>query len=373
MNPNSRFHILYSTRYARIALVLAIVFVLATPVAIILAKNNSHSSQNISQPAFIASTDTNSPNTTRTVTYYLTTSQEFLNKARYLANTNKNQTPEDKQKIVSTINQALDLANQAIAAYPHEDNTFAQRSSIYQSLTPFAPNTLQLAIQDLKEAIRLNPQNPQYHTRLATLYVSLNDFTNAATSYHNAYLLTAPPDVQTVFQLADSLERCNQLDKAAHYFDQLISLLPPDDTNLDAVKTRQANLKARLADQTRATFGLASPTPYNEMLGTQELPLEQAAAKTRIVIAGPQDANNDQNDSALQSNTTSGESILSANQTAVTIINSIVSGNKQIVIVPTTDTQNHPLTLLSKKDGSFQVGLDKPVDFVIKFKWFVVD
>ena len=69
----------------------------------------------------------------QSVSHYITSSQEFLNRARFLANNNQNQTPEDKEKIIKTINTALDLANQAIDLYPSQSQALIVPTSDTQN------------------------------------------------------------------------------------------------------------------------------------------------------------------------------------------------------------------------------------------------
>ncbi|HUS60370.1 MAG TPA: tetratricopeptide repeat protein [Nevskiaceae bacterium] len=319
----------------------------------------------------------------RSISYYITTSQEFLNKARNLA-TDTNQTPEEKQKIITTINQALDLGNQAIAFYANDDRGFSQRANIYQALIPFLPESANFAIQDLKEAIKLNQQNPEYHSRLANLYLNGGNFENAALSFYNAHML-APTEVQTLYNLADALEKSGQLKKANHFFEKLIGLLPSDDQNLQTIQNRQQQLETVLVQANLeyltepgasdfAPQGGANPTT-DKIIGTQELPLEQAALASQVIIAGPEEAANvGQQTTTLAINAKTGTGVIPAGQTEVTIKNNHVANDKQIVLVATSDTKNKVLFLKAKKEDTwFKAGIDKPINNNLEFKWWIID
>lgn len=331
------------------------------------------------------------------ISYYITTSQEFLNKARFLAGNPSagGQTPEDKKKIIESINQALDLANQAIAAYPHDDLGFSQRSSIYQALTPLLAESANFAIQDLKEAIKLNNQNSQYYTRLANLYLGRQqpgDFENAALAFYNAQLLN-PTDVQTIYNLADALVKSGQLPKANHYFEKLLSLLSPDDPQRQSIKNQQQQIIALLSQSkmeylsepgTEAT-SLKAPLEGQEsekIIGTQELPLEKAAISGKVIIASLEETPPNQTQtSAVSINAKSGEGIIPAGQKEITIGNHYVAADKQIVIVPVSETQNKVVFLAAKKAsnsatgeiGWFKIAIDSPVNIDIRFNWWIID
>lgn len=331
----------------------------------------------------------------KSISYYITISQEFLNKARELANSE--QTPAEKQTIIASINQALDLANQAIAFYPNDDRGFSQRASIYQALIPFLPESANFAIQDLKEAIKLNRQNPQYRSRLAELYLirqMAGDFENAALAFYNAYVLT-PTDIQTIYDLADALEKSGQLKKASRYFEKLIGLLPANAKNLETIKNRQQQLEAMLAQAnleylTEPGVSDLAPQPVveNKIIGTQELPLEQAALTSQVIIAGPATSKSDSVTSreshstslratlqeAFSINAKTGMGVIPAGETEVMIENNHVANDKQIVLVATSDTENKVLFLKAKKEGTwFKAGIDKQISHDLKFNWWIVD
>jgi len=400
----------------------------------------------LSEPAAESQTLTGSAEekTYQTVSYYIATSQQFLNKARELAektsgtgeeeanemvgarekeatgeqatdetaagtaniiadktaterkNSPRQQTPEEKQKIIELVNQALDVINQGIAAYPLDDRVFAQRAAIYQALTPIFPGARNLAIQDLKEAIKLNNQNPTYHTRLAQLYLAGGDFEGAALAFYNAHLL-APTDLQILYNLADTLEKGGQLTKATQWFEKLLSLLPSNDENQEKIRQRLTALKEAI---TKANLKyLTSPgklalpaasSKEKEIIGTQELPLEQAALASKIIIAGEKKANNaGQSSAEISLNALSGEEVIPAGQTEITIYNNNVEATSKIVVVPLEgDFKNRVLFVAAKKAsppgvqtcftpgvqncGWFKVGVDSPPKDKIKFKWWIV-
>ena len=364
--------------------------------------------------------------TYQTVSYYITTSQELLNKARELAektsvgendsktgiektakeatsetitrtiaeaiagseNLPRQQTPEEKQKIIELINHALDIINQGIAVYPLDDRVFAQRAVIYQAITPILPEAKNFAIQDLKEAIKLNNQNPNHHLRLANLYLTGGDFEGAALAFYNAHQL-APTDLQTLYSLADTLEKGGQLTKAALWFEKLLGLLPSNDGNKEKIRQRLAALKEAI-NKTNLKY-LTSPgelavpaasSKEKEIIGTQELPLEQAALASKIIIVSEKEINSiSQTSAEISLNALSGEGAIPAGKTEITIYNNNVETTSKIVVVPLGgDFKNRVLFVSAKKVcdvaekncGWFKVGIDSVPKSEIKFKWWII-
>ncbi len=326
-------------------------------------------------------TEQNTTENERSVSYYIAVSQEFLNQARSLANNNPNQTQEQKQEIINKVDKALEIINQGIQAYPNDDRVYSQRASIYQSLVPFMSEASKYAIADLIQASQLNSKNPDYYRRLANLYRQAGDFENAASNYFNAHQLS-PTDSQTLYDLAISLEKSGQIDKAIRYYDKLIALLPTNDQNLEDLKKQKANLETLLVNSSLEHLSEPGmelipekPSETQPILGADELPLEQVSIASQVIIATPEEK---QAISSVlgqtQVNAKTGTSILPAGQTEVTIQNKHVANNKQIVIVPTSDTQNKVLYLLAKKANEwFKVAIDKPINQNIEFNWWIID
>ena len=88
----------------------------------------------------------------QSLAFYLSTSQSFLDEARQLANSNPAQTPADKEKIISLLNQALASANQAVNLYPADSRAYQQRAAILFSVAHLDPAVKPLAEQDLATA-----------------------------------------------------------------------------------------------------------------------------------------------------------------------------------------------------------------------------
>jgi len=87
--------------------------------------------------------------------YYLSLANLFLQKATRLANDNPSQTDQDKQKIITHINEALKVANEAVIYYPNEPQAYLTRSQIYAKIKHLDETAAEKEQNDLEIAKRL--------------------------------------------------------------------------------------------------------------------------------------------------------------------------------------------------------------------------
>lgn len=340
---------------------------------------------------------------TNTLAYYITTSQQYLARAQTLS-ANKNQTDTQKQEIIAEIQKSLDSINQGLREYPRDDRGYSQRATIYETIAPAINGARQNAIVDLKKATTLNAQNPDYYRRLGNLYKTIGDLTSSASAFYNAYTIS-PSDNQTLYNLADSLEKSGQVKQAVRYFDKLITLLPESDTNRITLLERKKQLEKLVLAANGETLTSADEIPQksaNTVFGMEELPLRQAAAGSNLIIADSAQAAATENVS-LSLNAKSGESQLQAGQTEIIIDNNNVSESSKIVVVPAGETEGKTIFVKSKKaaqgnciinpsskvgsdslevesqdclpaeQGWFKVGLDSPLQTELKFNWWIIE
>lgn len=90
------------------------------------------------------------------IAYYIATSDDYLSRARVLANSlGNNQTQDDKNKIVSLLNESLKSANNAVSNYPSSPLGFQQRAKVYQLVAHLDPTAGPKAERDLTIATQL--------------------------------------------------------------------------------------------------------------------------------------------------------------------------------------------------------------------------
>jgi len=353
-------------------------FVTLASAAAIIGIKTSKTPKIISPSSKLA--DANNVKGYKSISFYIETSQELLNQARFTANSNSEQTEKQKQEIIEKVKKAINLASEGVDAYPADDRIYAQRAEIYSSLASFMPESLNFAVIDLTQAIAINSKNPDYHRRLANLHQQKQNYNGAASSFFNAYKLE-PTNNQTLYNLAFSLEKAGQVEKAVQYYSKLITLLPQDNEDLAKIKSHKKVLEELIASADLKYINspleedlLNESEDDYSLMGLEELPLEQAMAYNNLVIASLEETQNTSQDSKALINAKTGKGTLPQGKTEIEIKNTATDSNKRIVIAPTTNTENQILQVISKRHGEwFKVSIAKPTGFDIEFEYWIVD
>ncbi len=276
----------------------------------------------------------------------------------------------------------MQIIDEGVRFYPQDDRIYAQRASIYQALIPTLDEARKYALIDLKTASNLNPQNPEYHQKMGELYQSLGNLDNSASCFYNAYNLE-PNNQQILYYLANSLEQSGQLEKAVYYFGKLITLLPDTDENKVKLVDRKARIKKMVLTVKAETLSDPSLTipdkPESEefILGSQDLPLEQAFANSSLIIAQGEDALSSTS-SETDQNAKSGQALLPADQKEIKIFSQQINLDSKI-LVQTNEGEKISLSVRAKKaaedneSGWFRVEADKVPEKDLEFTWWIVD
>lgn len=369
--------------YNRPYLLVPLGVIYALVILLLINAFNDRKPKTVIKPQITANVQTNTvQENKKELLHYITSSQESLNKARVLS-ANTSQTPEQKQEILFTVKLALETIDEGIKNYPRDDRGYAQRAAIHEAIATFSPESIYSAIKDWQTATDINQQNPQYPLKLATIYSARADFDNAAKGYYAAHLLS-PTDTQIVYYLADCLEKSGQYQQANRFFDTLIALLPPNDTNIEILKGRQASLTTKIQDSklqylshpsssTTPTLDGPNNSEINPPFGIQEAPVQQAVIASNVIIAGDQNNKPQAQDSQININAMKGSATLKAGEKEIIIRNLNVSDQNFIYINPLTYTYNH-IVSVSERDNKryFKVSIDTPVDFDIQFEWWII-
>lgn len=100
------------------------------------------------------------PTQDKGVDYELSLSSGFLRKAIQFSNSTVNQTAEDKNRIISLLNQALEAANRAIQNAPNDARAYTTRGRVYQATSVVKPEMKTMADADFAKAKELGAATP---------------------------------------------------------------------------------------------------------------------------------------------------------------------------------------------------------------------
>lgn len=314
--------------------------------------------------------------------YYVTASQKFLTKAeKYSAS--PDQTAEDKERILATVQNALTVINQGIRNYPRDDRLYIQRAKIYQGIINFSPKALNNALADLDKARQLSPDNPAYPKKQSQLLSQAGRYQDAA-YYANLTYQLEPSNLQNLFYLGQTQIKAGRIKNALQSYQKLLTLLPEDNPEATQVQKEIDNLENLLAQaetNQEAKLHLVGtspqPTPNQNYIPAdiELLPKKEAGLPDNLVIAAPEEDQSKQKEEA-NFNATAGEATLAAGQDEITLVNKHITNQSQILLSAVSDTQNQNLYVKEKQADddkpSFTVGIHHPIDTGIEFKWWIV-
>lgn len=330
-----------------------------------------------SHPSFPSSPDksleTSLPKKTpRSLTHYLLTSQTLFSQAIKLSQ--ENQTAEKNDQIVRLINEAISQATAAITYYPDDPRSWAQRAKIYQAIEKYLKEGTKIALNDLKQAIRCDPTNPEYLKQASRLSLKLG-LTQEAIFYLQQAAENSPTEAQLWLDLARLQSKTGNLVAARQNYRRLLPLLADENQKQLVEKELKAidTLLAQTPNQSSPT-NLPSPPPPAEKIILPENPpsLEARVISQNLIIAAPQKDDSLLEEGELTSNALSGNAVIPAGETEITIENENLTPQDQVYLAVLGESQNQVLRVKSKKEKSFTAAISQPLDKDLEFKWWII-
>ncbi len=302
----------------------------------------------------------------KSIQHYLLTSQQQFTQALQTQSSDPNQT-------IALVNQSILEATSAIKEFPEDSRGYEQRAHIYQSLLESQPQLLDQAIADYRTAQKLNPNSPEVTRSLASLYGRKGD-AQSVINYLAQTVSLEPTKAQNFYDLARIQQQAGFLPQALQTYTRLLTLVS------------DPSQKQQVESEAKAITQLLSQSPTSTSPSTSEItpvtlktpsktegPLLQASTNTGPIIAAPETSKDLQVTSLTDSNALSGNAILEADLTSITIPNSNLKPTSQVYLSIVSGGKNQTLQLLSKSKDSFTVGLDSPIAEPITFKWWIIN
>ncbi len=371
-----------SNRQKTIFLILASLTALTVIISFTIVLSSKDDSQPVITPLSKQQAQTPHESQIQEVTYYINVGQKFLTQAEELSQ-NKNQTPQDKETILIAVQNALETINAGINHYPKDDRLYAQRAKIYQGIASFSPGALEAAINNLEQARELSPQNPIYPKTQSQILAQMGRYQDSSFYAKIAYEIE-PQNLQNLADLGQIQVKAGQISQAISSYKTLASLLPKESQEAALIEKEILTLEKLLAqanpDQNSQLHLVSEPTPNlkNIPADIDLLPKEQASLPQNLIIASPQEENNNLQSQEIDPNAIAGEATLHAKENEITIYNNNLTAQDKINLAPQDNTNNQVLYVKSKvaspNSGSpyFVVALSKPLDYDLTFKWWIV-
>ena len=345
------------------------------------SKAEAPSGQMYGQIPVSAPTPTQVP---KSIQHYLLTSQQFFTSALQAQSTIVSPKPSgeggpsaNSTQIIELLNQSILAASDAIKEFPNDYRGYEQRGRIYQALIDSQPQLLTTVIADFSAASALNPSSAALTRSLATLYARKGD-SRSTLNYLTRTINLDPTTAQNFYDLARLEQQLGMIPQALSTYDRLLTIVS-DPTQKQAVVTEKTALEKLVAQSPDVRVdphidpsGSALPSFFPSVSPITDGPLIQADSGTGLIIAAPETSANITVNNLSTSNSLSGDGLLPAGRTSITLTNTTLTPSDQIYITLISGGKNLNLQLLSRSGSTFTVGLDSPALEEIKFKWWIV-
>jgi tetratricopeptide (TPR) repeat protein len=302
----------------------------------------------------------------KSIEHYLLSSQQFFTQALEAQNTSKS--PET---VSNLLNRSLAFANESIKIFPTDFRAYVQRGQIYQSLTNSQNQLVDNAINDYLKAQKLNPNSAEITRTLANLYAKKGDAGNTL-NFLSKTISLEPTKAQNFYDLARIQQQAGQIGSAVATYDKLLSILtdPNQKTQVLSEKTVLEKLISQNPQAGIVPVEQVSPQPS---VDTKEPVLQALLPETGLIIAAPETVKDVIVSNQTESNSLSGNGILKAGQSKISIANSKLNSSSQVYVSIVSGGKNQTLEVISKTKESFEVGIVSAVNEDISFKWWIVN
>lgn len=173
---------------------------------------------------------------------------------------------EDRQNITVLIQQAINEAKANVALNPLRAGNWEILGQTYRSIMALAKGADDFAIQSYRQAVALDPVNPNLRIALGGIHYAKNDFDTAVRTFELA-TLTKPDHANAHYNLAFALRENGELNKAIQEMTLVLSLIQDKDSQ-DYEIARQAleDMQAKLAAQAPEGKELNPPQEGKQIL-----------------------------------------------------------------------------------------------------------
>lgn len=194
---------------------------------------------------------------------------------------------QDRNNISQLIQQSIDEAKAAVALNPRRSFNWTNLAQIYRALMAFAQGADQWAVASYRQAIALEPMNPNLRIELGGIFYALEQYEDAVRVFEVA--VQAKPDLANAhFNLAITLREAGRTGQAAQEMAQTLALVNQGTPDYDLVQRELQALQARLTEEATASGQiqrgegeqppLQAPEPAPEPVVQPPLELPQQAA-----------------------------------------------------------------------------------------------
>jgi tetratricopeptide (TPR) repeat protein len=216
--------------------------------------------------------------------YHISYSQVNLALANAIAQ-NPNITDQDRANIAQLIQQAIREGKAAVALNPLRATNWEILGRIYQSLIPFAQGADAFAIQSYRQAVALDPINPNLRIALGGVHYAQGNYDTAVRVFELA-AVAKPDHANAHYNLAFAYRESGDIDNAINQMTIVLSLLDRTSPDYESARSALEDLESRRVGSTETPAGeeLIPPQPAEEpvIVPPLELPEESEPPEAPI-------------------------------------------------------------------------------------------
>lgn len=138
-------------------------------------------------------------------------------------------TDQDRQTITTLVQQAIAEGKSAVAVNATRAGNWEVLAQIYRSIMPLAQGSDAFSVQSYRQAIALDPLNPNLRIALGGIYYAVKDY-DTATSIFELAVATKPDHANAHYNLAFSLNEKGNVDRAITEMTSVLSLITDKDS-----------------------------------------------------------------------------------------------------------------------------------------------
>jgi hypothetical protein len=203
--------------------------------------------------------------------YHSTFSRVNLILANAIAQ-NEDITDQDRVNITQLIQQSISEGKATVALNPLRAGNWEVLARTYQAIIPFAQGADAFAIQTFRQAVALDPINPNLRIALGGVHYARGDYNSAIRVFELVTTAVKPDLANAHYNLAFAYAQNNQLDLAINEMTTVLSLV--DKTSPDYEVARQALEQLQEQQKAQAPQGEALTPPQEGEEPVLEPPLD---------------------------------------------------------------------------------------------------
>lgn len=176
-------------------------------------------------------------------------------------------TEQDKNTLAELIQQSIREGKATVSLNRNKSASWESLGNIYVSISPFAKDAGDFAIQSYNQAIFLNPIDPNLRIKLGGIYFSQQKLDDAIKTFELA-VLAKPDFANSHYNLAIAYKANKQIDKAKEQIDAVLKLVDPSSKDYETAKAELDSLNNIKAEQDSKAVTGEQPS---ESTGTESL------------------------------------------------------------------------------------------------------